>query len=256
MAGEIPVANAGTQQEVSVGDIVYLNGINSSDPEDDVITSYTWELVAIPTGSSAELDDTAIVNPSFEADLAGIYIASLVVVAGGGTSLVSNVTISVAESGLSASEKWDRIVGDKTLEDGGYVGDLMIIARLHIEEAKGNGELTSAEAGEVYSAMIPAAFSNGMKFGMEGELVDAKIELEQDKLLTAAANRDVLTAQKALYERQTAGFDDNKHQKVLETALGAWGVTYQDTDVPSSPSDIVTDEGIDALFDRAKLSNL
>ena len=150
---------------------------------------------------------------------------------------------------------WDDIVGDKTVEIGGYVGDLLAVARAHVNAAVKAGELTKNDAGQIYTAMIPAAMQNGIGFAMQEELTEAKIATEEDKLLTAAANRLVLTAQEALYVRQAAGFDDNKHQKVLETALSAWGITYQDTEIPSQPTDIVTDVGIDALFSAAKADN-
>ncbi len=78
---------------------------------------------------------------------------------------------------------WDNIVGDKDLTNGGYIGDLMAIARVHIEDAKKKNEITHAEAGQVYAAMIPAAFQEG---------------IQADRVLAEA----IVTAQKIVGRKQ------------------------------------------------------
>lgn len=137
---------------------------------------------------------------------------------------------------------WKDIIGEKTIEDGGYVGDLLTIARAHIDDAVSKQKLTAAQSGEIYTAMIPAAMQNGIGFAMQEELTEAKIANEEDKLVTAEKQRDVLAAQEALYKRQKAGFDDNKHQKILEAQMNAWGITFQDTDTTFIPSQIGQDD--------------
>ncbi len=75
---------------------------------------------------------------------------------------------------------WSEIVGvDKTVDDGGFVGDLLTVARAHLTDSKKRGELTAAEAGEVYSAMIPAAFQHAIRYALE----EPKVELELESLL-------------------------------------------------------------------------
>ena len=63
-----------------------------------------------------------------------------------------------------ADLSWDKIVGDKTLDDGGYVGDLLAVARAHLDEAFTKGEVTAGELGEVYTTMIASAFQQGIAF--------------------------------------------------------------------------------------------
>lgn len=62
---------------------------------------------------------------------------------------------------------WANLVGDKNVDTGGYVGDLMTIARAHIQDALKKNEITQAEAGEIYTAMIPSAFQTGLAFAMK-----------------------------------------------------------------------------------------
>ncbi|MEA1983979.1 MAG: PKD domain-containing protein [Campylobacterota bacterium] len=73
-----PVADAGTDQTVSLNATVDLNASASSDANGDVIT-YKWTMISSPTGSSATLTDTTIVNPSFVADSVGDYVLELIV---------------------------------------------------------------------------------------------------------------------------------------------------------------------------------
>lgn len=73
-----PVANAGGNQAVSVGDIVVLDGSGSSDANGDPLT-YAWSFTSIPDGSSAILSGAGTSFASFTADLPGTYVVSLVV---------------------------------------------------------------------------------------------------------------------------------------------------------------------------------
>jgi hypothetical protein len=73
-----PVAEAGPGQNVQVGDTVNLNGGGSSDPEGATLT-FLWELTTVPAGSTATLTGPNSATPSFVADLAGTYLATLVV---------------------------------------------------------------------------------------------------------------------------------------------------------------------------------
>lgn len=69
---------------------------------------------------------------------------------------------------------WNNVVGNKSLIDGGYYGDLLEIARAHIEDSKNNGELTEAEAGNVYATAIIESMKSAIAF----ELGESKTDLE------------------------------------------------------------------------------
>jgi len=99
VANAAPVANAGTNQNVTVPVTVTLDGSASSDANRDALT-YLWTLVSKPTSSTAALSSTTSPKPTFSADLAGVYVASLVVNDGALSSPVTTTTItaSVANS--------------------------------------------------------------------------------------------------------------------------------------------------------------
>ena len=88
-----PVAKAGTDQQVYVGDTVQLNGSGSSDVDRDSLT-YQWSFISRPAGSVAVLLNSNTISPSFVVDKHGTYVVQLIVNDGMVNSGPSNVTIS------------------------------------------------------------------------------------------------------------------------------------------------------------------
>ena len=68
---------------------------------------------------------------------------------------------------MASDINWTKLVGEKSLTDGGYTGDLMLTARAHIADAVKNNEITQAQAGEIYTAMIPSAFQTALAFALK-----------------------------------------------------------------------------------------
>ncbi len=73
-----PIANAGTDQNVQTGMAVQLNGTGSSDPDGDSLT-FDWLIEGRPAGSTAQLSDTNVPQPTFTPDVDGEYELSVVV---------------------------------------------------------------------------------------------------------------------------------------------------------------------------------
>ena len=91
-----PVAHAGPDQTVFVGDTVQLDGSLSNDPDGDTLT-FSWSFTSLPEGSTATLSDSTIVNPTFMADIAGAYVVQLIVNDGSLNSDPDTVVINAYE---------------------------------------------------------------------------------------------------------------------------------------------------------------
>jgi len=90
-----PVANAGVAQSVVAGTVVTLDGTASSDANGDSLT-YAWTLTAKPAGSAAMLSVPTSAKPTFTADVAGTYVASLIVNDGKVNSIAESTSVSVS----------------------------------------------------------------------------------------------------------------------------------------------------------------
>ena len=78
IANTAPFANAGSTQSVAVAAAVTLDGTGSTDADSDTL-SYKWVMTTRPTGSTAALSSATASKPTFTADVAGVYVFTLVV---------------------------------------------------------------------------------------------------------------------------------------------------------------------------------
>ena len=90
-----PVANAGPDQNVTIGTAVVLDGTASFDVNGDALT-YTWSLLSKPDASSAVLSSAAAMSPQFTADIDGSYEIQLIVNDGNADSPADTVTVVAA----------------------------------------------------------------------------------------------------------------------------------------------------------------
>lgn len=121
-----PVADAGPDREVPVGNTVVLDG-SDSDSSGLGTLEYDWVLVTIPAGSEATLSDAGTVSPRFTADVAGEYTVELEVSAAGCTSDPDAVTITAVTGNAAptADAGGDRQAapGELLRLDGSASGD-------------------------------------------------------------------------------------------------------------------------------------
>lgn len=106
-----PVANAGPDQTVVVGDTVAIDGRSSADP-DGTPLQYAWRLSAQPAGSSATLNFATTSEAQLVPDLAGDYTVTLEV-SDGELSATDDVNIhvqSLAEFALEAVDSATQAV--------------------------------------------------------------------------------------------------------------------------------------------------
>jgi hypothetical protein len=99
-----PLSQAGYDRAVSVGEVVELDGSQSTDPE-GLPLEYSWAFVSRPSGSAAVLSMPTAVNPTFTPDVEGAYIVRLSVTDPGGLTDSDDVTIT-AEPSRSITGTW------------------------------------------------------------------------------------------------------------------------------------------------------
>lgn len=125
-ANVAPVAKAGSTQSVVKGSVVTLDGSASSDANGDAL-AYAWSLTAKPAGSAAQLVNPASMRPTFTADVAGIYVASLVVDDGRLSSESASVIITVSSANAApvadAGAAQSAHVGEAVRLDGSRSSD-------------------------------------------------------------------------------------------------------------------------------------
>ncbi len=88
-----PVADAGPDREITVGDVVQLAASGSHDPDVDPL-SYRWAILSAPQGSTVVLNDSMAPAPVFTADKSGTYIVQLIVNDGELDSIPDTSTIT------------------------------------------------------------------------------------------------------------------------------------------------------------------
>jgi hypothetical protein len=119
-----PVADAGPDQSVFVGNVVVLDGSGSSDVDGDPLT-FSWSLTTVPAGSGAALSDGSVVMPTFAVDLPGTYVAQLMVNDGTADSSPDTVAITTLNSAPVADAGPNQSVfrGDTVFLDGNGSSD-------------------------------------------------------------------------------------------------------------------------------------
>ena len=89
-----PIADAGLDQSVKLGEKVILSGVNSYDPEKSFIR-YRWVQLESPSGSYIEIFGKENVKADFAPDTEGVYVFGLIVYDDFQSSLLDKVNIVV-----------------------------------------------------------------------------------------------------------------------------------------------------------------
>lgn len=120
-----PVADAGPDQTVYVGDRVTLDGSKSSDANGDSL-GFNWTFKSRPSGSNASFSSPSDVKPTFQVDKPGTYVAQLIVNDGNVNSAPATVTITTQNSKPVANAGADQtvFVGSTATLDGSRSSDV------------------------------------------------------------------------------------------------------------------------------------
>jgi hypothetical protein len=118
-----PTANAGPNQTVKHHSLVQLTG-SGVDPQARPLT-YLWSLVTKPNGSTAAINNPTAQNPTFTADLLGIYVAQLIVNNGVENSQPATVTITTTNTApvANAGTNQTAAVGAVVTANGSFSSD-------------------------------------------------------------------------------------------------------------------------------------
>jgi hypothetical protein len=102
-SNQLPIADAGSNKTVAVGATVLLDGTGSIDPEGAAL-DYAWSLQTVPPGSIASMSAADAANASFQADLPGDFLVSLVVFDGLDNSSPAYVQITASDNPIDTGD--------------------------------------------------------------------------------------------------------------------------------------------------------
>lgn len=156
-----PIANAGSNQNVSTGILVTLDGSASSDANGDNLT-FSWSFVSKPEGSNAQLSNPSAVKPTFLPDLDGDYVFRLVVNDGTAESTPTTVTVTSATANsapiANAGSNQNIATGAVVTLDGSASsdadGDLLNFTWFFVSKPDGS-QATLSDANAVKPTFIP-----------------------------------------------------------------------------------------------------
>lgn len=103
-----PMANAGVDIKAQIGEIVTLDGSNSTDEDGDVI-NYQWSLT-VPENSTATLNEINSLRPNFSVDVAGNYTAELSVADSSNVSPIQIVEVDTNNVRPIANAGFDQVI--------------------------------------------------------------------------------------------------------------------------------------------------
>ena len=212
-----PVANPGTAQSQVVGATVTLNGAVSSDANGDQLT-YAWTLTSKPTGSNASLTNPTSAAPSFTADVAGTYVASLVVNDGSLNSNTATVTVTAAVANVApvanAGTAQSQVVGATVTLNGAASSDA------NGDQLTYAWTLTSKPTGSSAALMNPTSATPSFTADVAGAYV-VSLVVNDGSLNSNAATVTVTAAVANVAPVANAGAAQNVGTGTLVTLNGA-----------------------------------
>ncbi len=123
------------------------------------------------------------------------------------------------------SELTDGNLTNNTWTGLGVFDKLMFAVNENIRGEYNQGRLQGSDYATVYLGSMQTVIAQSIQFLQNDKTIE-------DKLLSGEKQREVMDAQKDLYNRQKEAFDDNKYQKLLETQLNYNGMIFQDATDP------------------------
>lgn len=185
-----PVANAGAAQSVVAGATITLDASTSSAAAGKTLT-YAWTLASKPVGSAATLTAPTTAKPTFVADVAGAYVASVIV--NDGTTASSAAAVTVTASVANAAP-----VANAGLAQNVVAGSLVTLDGSASSDANGDTltyawTLTSKPAGSTAALSSATSAKPTLTADAAGTYV-ATLTVNDGKV-NSAATTVIVTAQ-------------------------------------------------------------
>lgn len=193
---EAPTTTSPGQQvvapNVAVGTEVQVSGQASSDPDNSSscglsqTLSYQWWFGALPAGSNTALNNSTIVNPSFELDEAGTYELHLLVTDSTGRTsqratfeITADPLIGVTlQSGFSAN----------LVAESGALGSSFGLT----QDSSGNTYIVQNQTNRVVQVASNGAISNFTQGSFMQDPVDITYDPANDRFFATASNNSII----------------------------------------------------------------
>ena len=193
-ANVAPIARTAPPQSVVLGQVVELDASTSSDANGDTLR-YSWSWVSKPEGSLAQFDLNTSVKPRFTLDVAGLYVASVVVHDGkvGSESALAVITSKELNAAplSSAGAMQSVLTGSVVTLDGSTSSDvnrdrLAYKWSLILKPAGSTAVLTTPlEEKATFRADIPGVYAASLTVS------DGKLSSESSVVLIQVADANV-----------------------------------------------------------------
>ena len=214
-----PVAKADAVESIVAGALVTLDGSASSDANGDVLT-YAWTLTSKPIGSTAVLSSSTTVKPTFTADAAGAYVATLVVTDGKLNSTAKTVTVTAAIRNVAPISKigfaQNVVTGGVVTLDGSASSDA------NGDQLTYAWTLTSKPTGSLAALSSSVAIKPTFTADFEGSYL-VSLVVSDGKLSSAVINANVvaIAPSLSLYEISDSWFSPGKTVVSMPYAMTA-----------------------------------
>jgi RHS repeat-associated protein len=157
-----PMANAGPDRGVFVGDTVTLDGSGSTDVDQDPL-NYNWSFITIPQKSTTVLSGSSVVNPAFIPDIAGIYEIQLIVNDGEFNSPSDQVIITANPRMVAVPNVIGMLQADA---EAAILADKLVMGAINFEHSETTAQNDVINQSPVAGTSVP-----------EGSAVDLTISL-------------------------------------------------------------------------------
>ena len=229
LAQMIPVADAGAAQSVITGNLVTLDGSNSTAPNSGVV-NYSWAFTSRPAGSGAALSSPTIAKPTFTADVAGSYLISLIVNDGAVSSTAATVTVTADTLTAITISPSDITVGAGQNQQYLATGIFQVVGSKDISTVVSWASTDPAVAtiNSQGLATVAGEGTTGISAVMAGISSSATLTVGPAALLNIRVDKGPIMAPilagQTLQLKATANYSDKTKKDVTE--LASWAANY------------------------------